>query len=439
MLKRTLGLTALVFVMFFTTSGGAYSMEGLVANAGPGLALLMLLVLPLVYSAPEALIVAELASAMPEEGGYYRWVRRAFGPFWGFQNGWITWLYSLVDMAIYPVLFNTYLAWFVPGLSPAGHWYVSLVLIWTAALINLSGAFRVGEFSVGAGIFVLGGFVALTVVAIPPALHAAHAPWIPFVAPGKAVGASLAVALSTALWNYIGWDNASTVQGEVKDASSTYPKALAFAVPLVTLSYFIPLLPTLAATDVSVWKEGAWPAIAVAVGGRYGPFLAGWVALAGMLSAVALINALLMTYSRIPLAVATDGLLPRWLAVTDQRGTPRRAVITSAVCYSIFALLPFARLVVADVLLYSVALILEFSALLALRVKEPELRGTFRIRAGWWTVFAMAVLPTLVLVAVVALSIIDGDLALPSLLGSVGGIAVGPALYWLVSQRSRRA
>ncbi|MCX5767312.1 MAG: APC family permease [Gemmatimonadetes bacterium] len=434
MLKRTLTTTALVFVMFFTTSGGAYSMEGLVVAAGPGLALVMLLALPLVYSAPESLIIAELASAMPEEGGYYRWVRRAFGSFWGFQNGWITYLYSLVDMAIYPVLFNTYLSWFVPNMSAGAHWGVSLVLIWGATAINLSGALNVGRVSIAAGVFVLTGFAVLAVVALP---QVTHAPWTPFVVPGSTVGAGLAVALSTALWNYIGWDNASTVQGEVVDASRAYPRALSFAVPLVTLSYFIPLLPTLAATNLGQWKEGAWPAVAVALGGRFGPFLAAWLAIGGMISAMALLNALLMTYSRVPHVLAVDGLLPRALAVTDARGTPRRAVVISAIAYSIFALLPFSRLVVADVLLYSLALILEFCALLALRRREPELRGVFRIPLGWGGVAAIATLPTLVLCVVVGLAVHDGELAMPSLIGSAVGVALGP-LFYFIAKRSGR-
>lgn len=113
-LRRTLTTATLVFVMYFNVSGGAFSLEGLIAGVGPGMALLMLLVIPLVWAVPEALIVGELASMLPEEGGYYRWVRRASGPFWAFQNGWCTWLYSLVDMAIYPVLFTQYLAWFFP-------------------------------------------------------------------------------------------------------------------------------------------------------------------------------------------------------------------------------------------------------------------------------------------------------------------------------------
>ena len=81
--------------------------------------MLILLIVPLIWSIPEVLIVGELASMLPEEGGYYRWVDRAFGRFWAFQNGWLTWMYSLVDMAIYPVLFNQYLRYFLPGLDPA--------------------------------------------------------------------------------------------------------------------------------------------------------------------------------------------------------------------------------------------------------------------------------------------------------------------------------
>src|SRR5262245_21288259 len=113
--RRALGTLALVFVMYFNTSGGPFTTESLVQKVGPGLALLMLVLVPLVWSLPEVLIVGELASMMPEEGGYYRWVQRAFGDFWAFQNGWLTWMYSLVDMAIYPVLFNQYLKHFVPG------------------------------------------------------------------------------------------------------------------------------------------------------------------------------------------------------------------------------------------------------------------------------------------------------------------------------------
>ncbi|HEX3865182.1 MAG TPA: APC family permease, partial [Gemmatimonadaceae bacterium] len=386
-LRRSLGTVALVFILYFTTSGGAYTTETLIHSVGPGLGLLILLLVPIVWSIPEVLIVGELASMLPEEGGYYRWVDRAFGRFWAFQNGWLTWMYSLVDMAIYPVLFNQYFHIFVPSMPERYMWALSLVIIWGATAINLRGAVRVGGTSVIAGAFIMLGFLALAISAIP---HAVHAPWIPFAAPDAHGVGGLAVGISIALWNYIGWDNASTVQGEVRDASRSYPRALAVALPLVTLGYFVPLLASLAASDWTKWCVGtgdgacdnAWPAIAAAAGGPAGHFIGIWIALGGMVSALALFNALLLAYSRIPFVMATDKLLPSALAKTDERGTPRNAVLVSAVFYSVFVLVPFGRLVVADVLLYSLALFLEFGALIRLRKTEPALRGSFRIPLG---------------------------------------------------------
>src|ERR1041384_1065083 len=241
-LRRGVGTLSLIFILFFCTSGGPYTTETLIHSVGPGLGLLILAVVPLIWSVPEALIVGELASMLPEEGGYYRWVDRAFGRFWAFQNGWLTWMYSLVDMAIYPVLFNQYLRYFIPGLDSRFEWIVSLAVIWGATWINLRGSIRVGSFSIIAGLFVLSGFLALSIASLP---QINHNPWQPFSSPDAHGFGGLAVGISIALWNYIGWDNPSTIQGEVKNASRSYPRALAWALPLVTLGYFVPLLAAL--------------------------------------------------------------------------------------------------------------------------------------------------------------------------------------------------
>jgi amino acid transporter len=434
-LRRSLGTVSLVFILYFTTSGGAYTTETLVHSTGPGLGLLILLLVPIVWSVPEVLLVGELASMLPEEGGYYRWVDRAFGRFWAFQNGWLTWMYSLVDMAIYPVLFIQYLRYFAPGMSPRIEWLVSLTLIWVATAINLRGAVRVGRSSIIAGSFIMLAFLALALAALP---HATHVPWRPFASSEAHGVGGLAVGLSIALWNYIGWDNASTVQGEVRDASRSYPRALAVALPLVTLGYFVPLLATLSATDWTSWRDGGWPAIALAAAGKAGGVLAVCVALGGMISAWALFNALLLAYSRIPFVMAGDGLLPAPLARTDRRGTPRTAVIVSAICYSVFILVPFGRLVVADVLLYSLALFLEFGALVRLRRTEPALRGAFRIPVGRGGVAALAALPMIILAIVVAISFRDGEYGVPAVTGAAVAVALGPLVYGLATRRLER-
>src|ERR671937_1211907 len=116
-LRRELGLASLVAVIFFNVSGGPFGIEDLVPSFGPGAALLLLLLTPLVWSLPVALAMAELASAIPDEGGYVTWVRRAFGPFWSFQVGWWSWVDSFVDVAVYPALFVEYLKLWRPDME----------------------------------------------------------------------------------------------------------------------------------------------------------------------------------------------------------------------------------------------------------------------------------------------------------------------------------
>lgn len=428
-LPRSVSTVALVFILFFCTSGGPYTTETLIHSVGPGLGLLILLLVPIIWSVPEVLIIGELASMLPEEGGYYRWVDRAFGRFWAFQNGWLTWMYSLVDMAIYPVLFNQYLRYFVPGLDGRFEWVITLIVIWGATWINLRGSLRVGRASIIAGLFVLLGFFALSIFALP---RITHLPWQPFTSQDTHGLGSLAVGISIALWNYIGWDNPSTVQGEVQNASRSYPRALAFALPLVTIGYFVPLLTTLGATDWTTWTEGGWPQIAAAAAGRW---LAVWIGLGGMISALALFNALLLSYSRIPFVLASDKLLPNALGTLDSRGTPRNAIIVSAICYSFFSLVPFGKLVIADVLLYSLALFLEFAALVHLRKTEPSLRGAFRIPLARGGVAFLAALPLTVLIGVIAISFYDRDYGLPAIIGAAIAIGAGPVIYHLARNR----
>src|SRR6516164_1616331 len=108
--RRGLNFGGLIALTFFCVAGGAFGIEDAVAAAGPFVVLLMILVLPWLWSFPTALMTAELSTAMPENGGYVVWVEKAFGRFWGFQEGWLSWLCSFADNALYPVMFVDYLA-----------------------------------------------------------------------------------------------------------------------------------------------------------------------------------------------------------------------------------------------------------------------------------------------------------------------------------------
>src|SRR3989442_13826981 len=260
-----LTLGPLVAVMYFTVSGGPFGLEGLVGSVGPGVALLLLMLTPLLFSVPETLLVGELASMLPAEGGYYVWVKRAFGRFWGFWNGGLSWVYSLIDIAIYPVLFLQYMRFFAPGLRGLEGGLGALVVLWGATWLNLRGTRAVGTASGWLIAAVLAPFALLAVVAVGRWIFgpaAVVARFRPFAAPGQTFFGALGIGISQSIWNYSGWDNASTVGGEIEHATPTYPRALARALPLVTLVYLVTIVPVLALPDLRPWPDVAWPQLA---------------------------------------------------------------------------------------------------------------------------------------------------------------------------------
>jgi len=101
-----------VFVMFAYTTGGPFGMEEMVTTSGPGLTLVYLLVIPMFWCIPVSLVAAELTTAIPVEGGFYRWVRAGYGNFWGFLAGWWNWSASWLLGGSYAVLFSDYLGIF---------------------------------------------------------------------------------------------------------------------------------------------------------------------------------------------------------------------------------------------------------------------------------------------------------------------------------------
>jgi len=113
---RKIGVLPLAAVIFFTVSGGPYGIEPLIGYAG-SYAIPLLMITPLFWDIPTILVVLELNSMMPVEGGYYEWVKRGLGIKWAFFEGWWTWLYTFVDLAIYPVFFIEYAAFFFPRIE----------------------------------------------------------------------------------------------------------------------------------------------------------------------------------------------------------------------------------------------------------------------------------------------------------------------------------
>jgi len=388
-LKRELGLTSLAAIVFFNVSGGPYGVEDAVSSFGPGLTLLLLALTPVLWSLPVALAMAELAAAMPEEGGYVTWVRRAFGPFWAFQVGWWSWIDSFVDVAVYPALFVEYLRFWYPAMTPLERWLLAVLFIVVLTGLNVLGVRPTGQAAVALSILALAPVAALTLVGFAATTQA---PWRPFVPEGHA-GAGLGVGLAVVMWNYSGWDTPSTCLGEARTPEHAFRRALLLALPVIAAAYLLPVAAVLStgATEWSAWETGALPTLARAVGGAW---LGHAVGAGAVVSAAGLFLTLLLTNSRLPYVLARDGLMPDALATVHPRfGTPWLAVVLSAALYAGFAVFSFKELIVLNVWLYSLSLLVELAAFVALRVREPGLARPWRVPGGFGIALAVAVVP----------------------------------------------
>jgi amino acid transporter len=199
-----------------------------------------------------------------------------------------------------------------------------------------------------------------------------------------------------AMWNYMGWDNASTIATEVERPQRTYPKAMLATVGIVAMTYILPVAALwMTRLAPSAWETGSWADIAGLLGGP--PLRIALVA-GGMVSAFGMFNALVMSYSRLPLAMAQDGMLPRFFGKLHSRTrAPWVAILVCAAGWAMCLNLGFERLVTIDILLYGTSLSLEFVALVALRIREPELPRAFRVPGGMFGAIAVGITPVLLL------------------------------------------
>jgi len=373
-------------------SGGTYGTEEIVHGAGYGRAILILLLTPLLWSLPTAFMIGELSSALPHEGGYYAWVRRALGNFWGFQEAWLSLVASIFDMAIYPTLFVAYLTRMIPWFQQGYRgWMVGLALVIACAILNMAGVKVVSTTSLWLFFALSAPFVAIVVLA-PFKLGAlANAVTKPTTSTVDILG-----GLLICMWNYMGWDNASTIATEVERPQRTYPRAMLAAVVIVALSYVLPVAAMwMTGLAPTAWETGSWADIAGLLGG---PLLRIGVVLGGMISAFGMFNALVMSYSRLPLAMAQDGMLPSIFGKLQRRSrAPWVAILACAIGWALCLGLGFARLVTLDILLYGFSLMLEFAALAVLRFREPNLPRPFRVPGGLFGAIAVGIPPMLLL------------------------------------------
>ena len=427
-LKRAeMKILTVFFMIFVLCSSGAYGIEDMISSSGPGMTLLLLIILPFFWSIPLGLISAELGSAIPEEGGFYKWVQRGLGEFWGFQSGWWYTLSILVDSAVYVVLAVGYFSNFIEIL-PLMQWLVSLGLILIFTFINIKGIEVVGITSTIFSVAILIPFLISTIVGF---VHWQWNPVVPFIPEGETAFGSIGVGLAIGMWMYSGYEAMSTMAGEIRNPQKIIPKALLVAIPFIIAVYILPTISGIAAVgDWESWStEGGIDFVSVGAQ-LLGPAFGVIFLITAILSNIALYNGYLASGSRIPFAMAEDNLLPKFIGrIHPKFGTPVAAILIMAIVNVVLCIGTFENLVVIDVFMLMFAYILIFISAIVLRIKEPDMERPYKVPLKTGGLIAICVAP--ILIAVIAL-FTNG---IEYIIGGVIGALTGPLAYWIFKKK----
>lgn len=247
-------------------------------------------------------------------------------------------------------------------------------------------------------------------------------PPIPLLPPGKTMVGALSTGLFVVMWNYMGWELPTAAGDEIVNPKHTYPLAMTLVLIAAIASYMLPTIAGLAGgagadgkyilwgqeeatqgagigslladNGISSQKIESWgvnpaqpvgwefPDIAhaigeMATGQRNSPLamlLGSGVTFAAVLSMIGLFIGNSLGSSRVPFAMAQDGMMPQWLVkIHPKYGTPWVAILFCGILYSIFSLQTFSFLIVVDVFLNMLVLLAEFLALWKLRAARPDL------------------------------------------------------------------
>ncbi|RLN96514.1 hypothetical protein BBJ28_00022913, partial [Nothophytophthora sp. Chile5] len=279
---RVMGTLSIAAVTYFFGCGGPLGSEPIISSAGPAIGLPAMVLYPLLVTGPYAYIVAELCCAFPEDGGFTVWVLNSFGPFWGFQVGYWSWIAGIFNTALLPGLFLEILRDYYDVVIPSGiaSYCVKATLALIFTLPCLVGTRVVSRTCVALLACVLLPVLVFTIWGYSRARDVGdlfefkHEANVIHEDLGDdeqvgAVDIDWALLLNTLFWAFDGINMASVFGGEVANPARVYPRAIALTVVLTVVTYLVPM-PAAILVDDPNWTyftHDSYPALAESIGG----------------------------------------------------------------------------------------------------------------------------------------------------------------------------
>ena len=380
LVEHNITLRAAVMIMYCLVAAGCFGIEEMIPDGGPGITIIMLCILPFVWSAPQALCSAELGSAITDAGGFYKWIQRGLGEFWGFQGGWCRTLSCYIDNTVYIVLAGSYAKMLIPSMTDTMQFIFMAVLILIFTVINLLGIEEIGAVSTIFSVIIFLVFLAVTIIGF---CNWNYNPMSPlYNSDDYTLIGSVGATLATGMWMYSGYTSMSTLATECKD-KTVIPKGLLIIMPLVALSYILPTIAGLA--SVGNWSD--WTTDGGISFGHVLALAGSWgipcFTIAAILSNLSLFNAQMISISRGFYGMALDNLAPKSLTkVSKNRHVPYLGVLSLTAVSLLLCNFNFDVLVTMDVTLLMVDYVLVFLSTAVLRKTEPDMERPFRIPGG---------------------------------------------------------
>lgn len=389
-LLRILGIAfGLAAVVGSAVGQGILRSPGVVASASPVPAVIIgLWVLGGMITLISAFAFAELGAAIPEAGGTYVFVARAFGPAAGAFSGFGILIAQATSLALMCYIVGEYLVRLGIGggnLEPA---WLGLMVFALLCLMNAMGTRIAGMSQVVLSTLKVG--ILLGLITALFAHPGAASPQIPVET--TSTWPAFATALMLVMNTYAGWQSLTYYGEEIKDPGRTIPRSLFCGILGIMALYLlinVAMLHVLTPAQMASSIFPAADAAGVVFGERGDVFLTAF----GILSVSAIANLFVMSSSRMTFALARRGNLPRMLSNVAANGTPRMAIVFIAVIATSFILTgSYVPLATTTTALTQFNFVAALASLFALRKKEPDLERPFRAPLyPWFPVLALAV------------------------------------------------
>jgi amino acid transporter len=405
--RQKLTALSLAIIVFYKVSGGPFGCEPTIRAAGPFYSLLGFIIFPLLWSLPEALVTAELGSAFPEPSGAVAWIEEAFGPRAGLLCGYFHWVSGATDNAIYPSLFLEYVSSFLRGVTssteafhetsestvledPYIRFIFSCLITAILAFTTFTGLEIVGKVSIVVAIISMSPFLLLIIFGLTkvdpsrwfllPSLggHNTDDDAITFFPAVTFAGIMWRPFVNNLFWNLNSFDVGASFAGEVENPDQVFPRAMKMSLVFVVLSYLLPLLVALGASDTpqETWKAGHLTVVAQEIGGVW---LASWTVIAAAVSCIALFLAEMSGDAWQLLGMADRGLIPKIFCRRSRFDTPTNGIVLGTLIIFLLSFTNFDALVEMLNFSFCVALLMEYAAFIKLRIYQPNLRRPYRV------------------------------------------------------------